>query len=110
MFSRYQRVFAHPLGLDPQNDVRPDIPGLRDVEVLTYEDLFSLTTLPSRLLVIGAGPVGMEMSQAFARLGSSVTIVQRAPRLLTVADADCSEAMADVFRGGGHPGAAGRDG
>ena len=56
------------------------------------------TTLPPRLLVIGAGPVGMEMSQAFARLGSSVTVFQRAPRLLTVADADCSDVMADVFR------------
>jgi pyruvate/2-oxoglutarate dehydrogenase complex dihydrolipoamide dehydrogenase (E3) component len=81
--------------------VRPDIPGLRDVPTLTYEDLFSLTTLPPRLLVIGAGPVGMEMSQAFARLGSSVTVFQRAPRLLTVADADCSDVLSDVFRAEG---------
>lgn len=76
----------------------PGIAGLADVGFLTYEDLFSLTELPRRLVVIGAGPVGMEMSQAFARLGSAVTLVQRAPRLLTVADPDCSAVMADVFR------------
>ncbi|MCC6179873.1 MAG: FAD-dependent oxidoreductase [Chloroflexi bacterium] len=77
--------------------IRPDIPGLADVSTLTYEDIFSLRVLPPRLLVIGAGPIGMEMSQAFARLGSSVTVFQRATRLLTVADADCSAVMADVF-------------
>ena len=76
----------------------PQIPGLEAVDVLTYEDLFSLQALPRRLLVVGAGPVGMEMSQAFGRLGSAVTVFQRSPRLLTVADADCSAVMANVFR------------
>jgi pyruvate/2-oxoglutarate dehydrogenase complex dihydrolipoamide dehydrogenase (E3) component len=76
----------------------PAIPGLADVRMLTYEELFSLRTLPARLLVIGAGPIGVEMSQAFARLGSSVTVFQRAARLLTVADADCSTVIAEVFR------------
>ena len=83
---------------------RPSVPaidGLADVPFLTYEDLFSLKTLPRRLLVIGGGPVGMEMSQAFARLGSAVTVFQRAARLLTVADPDCSAVMADVFRAEG---------
>lgn len=79
----------------------PAIPGLADAAYLTYEDLFSLRSVPRRLLMLGAGPVGMEMSQAFARLGSQVTVIQRAPRLLAVADEDCSAVMAEVFRAEG---------
>jgi len=79
----------------------PPIPGLDKAGYLTYEDLFTLRQVPHRLLVLGAGPVGMEMSQAFARLGAQVTVIQRADRLLTVADEDCSAVMADVFRAEG---------
>ncbi|MGL4240217.1 MAG: dihydrolipoyl dehydrogenase family protein [Beijerinckiaceae bacterium] len=54
----------------------PPIPGLDRVPYLTNETLFDLTKLPRRLVVIGAGPIGMEMAQAMARLGSEVTVVE----------------------------------
>ncbi len=59
----------------------PPIPGLRDVPFLTNESLFGLARRPQRLLVIGAGPVGMEMAQAHARLGSEVVAVSQGPVL-----------------------------
>jgi pyruvate/2-oxoglutarate dehydrogenase complex dihydrolipoamide dehydrogenase (E3) component len=58
----------------------PDIPGIEAVPYLTNESLFDLTSRPRRLAVIGGGPIGMEMAQAFARLGSEVVIVE--PRAL----------------------------
>ncbi len=64
---------------------RPDIPkigGMDRVPVLTNETLFELKERPQRLLVLGAGPVGVEMAQAFQRLGSSVTVVGRSARVL----------------------------
>src|SRR5262249_21998293 len=60
----------------------PLIPGLAEAGYLTNETAFSQRDLPARLAVIGRGPVGCELGQAFARLGSQVTIVQRAERLL----------------------------
>ena len=60
----------------------PAIPGLNDAGFLTNETIFSLRALPERLAVIGGGPIGCELGQAFARLGSKVTIVQRSARLL----------------------------
>lgn len=54
---------------------RPAIPGLGEIPCLTHETLFSLTELPRRLGIIGAGPIGCEMAQAFARFGSEVTLV-----------------------------------
>jgi pyruvate/2-oxoglutarate dehydrogenase complex dihydrolipoamide dehydrogenase (E3) component len=79
----------------------PPIPGLAEAPSLTYEDLFSLPALPARLLVLGAGPIGLEMAQAFGRLGSRVTLLQRSSRLLTVADPDCSRAIEAVLRAEG---------
>jgi pyruvate/2-oxoglutarate dehydrogenase complex dihydrolipoamide dehydrogenase (E3) component len=55
----------------------PPIPGLKDVSYLTNESLFDLTELPRHLIVIGGGPIGVEMAQAFRRLGSTVTIVEK---------------------------------
>lgn len=51
---------------------RPPIEGLEQVEHLTYEEVFELDTLPDRMTVVGGGPIGCELSQAFARLGSKV--------------------------------------
>lgn len=79
----------------------PSIPGLRETPHLTYHDLFSLQMTPGRLLVIGGGPVGVEMSQALGRLGARVTLVQRGPRLLPNADPDCASVLADVLRAEG---------
>ena len=53
------------------------IPGLADTGYLTNETIFSLTTLPKRLAVIGAGAIGCEMAQAFARFGSTVTVFEK---------------------------------
>ena len=60
----------------------PPIPGLSSVAYLTNETLFSLTERPRRLAILGAGPIGCEMAQAFARLGSAVTLVDQASRVL----------------------------
>ena len=53
----------------------PDIPGLRDTTFITYEQIFENEVLPERFLILGAGPVGVEIGQAYARLGSKVTII-----------------------------------
>ncbi len=66
----------------------PPVPGLEAARYLTNETIFSLTALPRRLLVIGAGPIGCEMAQAFARFGSIVTLVGRSSRPLSREDAD----------------------
>ena len=60
----------------------PGIPGLDSIEYLTYETVWDLEKLPKRLLVVGAGPIGCELAQAFCRLGSSVTLLEAAPRIL----------------------------
>ena len=68
----------------------PPIPGLDEVEYLTNENLFNLTELPKRLGIIGAGPIGCEMAQAFARLGSEVLLVEATHGILPREDPDAS--------------------
>jgi ATP-dependent RNA helicase DeaD len=68
----------------------PPIPGLDHLPFLTNETIFSLTELPRRLLVIGAGPIGCEMAQAFARFGSIVTVLDRASQVLPREDPDAA--------------------
>jgi pyruvate/2-oxoglutarate dehydrogenase complex dihydrolipoamide dehydrogenase (E3) component len=68
----------------------PPIPGLDEVAFFTSETIFALTTLPRRLLIIGAGPIGCELAQAFARFGSAVTLFDQAPRVLPRDDADAA--------------------
>src|SRR5687768_8806330 len=68
----------------------PPIPGLTDIEFLTSETLFDLTEQPSRLVVLGGGPIGCEMAQAFARLGTRVTLFEAGPHLLPHEDLDAS--------------------
>ncbi len=60
----------------------PSMPGFDRVSYLTNENLFQLKSLPAKLLILGGGPIGVEMAQAFARLGSEVTLVEMGPRLL----------------------------
>ena len=60
----------------------PPIPGLEDAGYLTNETVFSLTRLPARLAVIGAGPIGCELAQSFARFGSQVTLLERIGHVL----------------------------
>lgn len=66
------------------------IPGIRDAGYLTNETIFSLTTLPPRLAVIGAGPIGCELAQAFARFGSKVTLFEQQKQLLVREDRDAA--------------------
>jgi len=68
----------------------PDIPGLASIEYLTSDNLWQLQELPKKLLVVGGGPIGCELAQAFSRLGSQVTIVDMADKLLPRSDSDIS--------------------
>ena len=61
---------------------RPDTPGLAEAGYLTNETVFNLTERPARLAVIGGGPIGCELAQAFARLGSQVTLIEKSHQLL----------------------------
>ncbi len=70
--------------------VLPPIPGLEAVEPLTSESVFDLRDRPERLVVLGGGPIGVELGQAFARLGSNVQIIEALPRLLPREDPEAS--------------------
>ncbi|MCB1957708.1 MAG: FAD-dependent oxidoreductase [Rhodocyclaceae bacterium] len=76
----------------------PEIPGLDEVPYLTSDSIWALDELPARLLVLGGGPIGCELAQAFARLGSQVTLVEMAPRLMAREDQDVSSFVEDRFR------------
>ncbi|MCC9642888.1 mercuric reductase [Rhodopirellula sp. JC740] len=69
----------------------PSISGLDQVDYLTNESLFSLTELPKRLGVIGAGPIGCEMAQAFAQLGAEVLLIESGKGILSKEDRDAAE-------------------
>jgi len=69
----------------------PAIPGLNTVNYLTSDSIWSLTTQPKRLLVLGGGPIGCELAQSFSRLGSDVTLVEMAEQLLIREDNEASE-------------------
>jgi pyruvate/2-oxoglutarate dehydrogenase complex dihydrolipoamide dehydrogenase (E3) component len=76
----------------------PPIPGLAECGYLTNETVFSLTQLPRRLVVIGGGPIGCELAQAFSRLGSQVTVFDVLPRVLPREDPDASALIAEVLQ------------
>ena len=75
----------------------PALPGIATSGYLTSESLWQLRTLPKRLVILGGGPIGCELAQAFARFGSQVTLVEQAPRLLPREDDDVSAFAAEVF-------------
>lgn len=79
----------------------PEIPGLTQIPFLTNESVFNLTRLPQRLAVIGGGPIGVELAQAFQRLGSEVTLFQRSSQLLPRDDADAAEIVQTSLAGDG---------
>jgi pyruvate/2-oxoglutarate dehydrogenase complex dihydrolipoamide dehydrogenase (E3) component len=74
----------------------PPIPGLAQTPHLTNETIFDLCELPSRLVVIGGGPIGLELGQAFHRLGSQVTVIEAA-RPLAKDDAECADIVVDAL-------------
>lgn len=71
----------------------PHITGIDSIDYLDSENVWELDELPERLLVIGAGPIGIELAQAFHRLGAKVTVTQRSDRILTKEDTEVSEKM-----------------
>ncbi len=75
----------------------PPLPGLDQVDYLTSDTVWNLRVLPARLLVLGGGPIGCELAQCFARMGSQVTVVDRGSRLLKREDADAAEHLAEQF-------------
>jgi pyruvate/2-oxoglutarate dehydrogenase complex dihydrolipoamide dehydrogenase (E3) component len=75
----------------------PPIPGLPEAAPFTNETIFSLTVLPPRLAVIGAGPVGCELAQAFARFGSRVTLLNRSDRVLPREDRDAARLVEEAL-------------
>jgi pyruvate/2-oxoglutarate dehydrogenase complex dihydrolipoamide dehydrogenase (E3) component len=79
---------------------RPPIPGLERLPFLTNETIFGLTELPKRLLVIGSGPIGVELGQAFRRLGSEVTIVSETG-ILCREDPEAAGIIAEQLRADG---------
>ncbi len=76
----------------------PPIPGIDKIELLTSDNIWNLQELPKRLLVLGGGPIGCELAQCFARLGSQVTQVEMISRLLVREDLEVSEAVMARFR------------
>jgi pyruvate/2-oxoglutarate dehydrogenase complex dihydrolipoamide dehydrogenase (E3) component/uncharacterized membrane protein YdjX (TVP38/TMEM64 family) len=79
----------------------PPIPGLEEAGYLTSDTVWGLRERPPRLVVLGAGPVGCELAQAFARLGSQVTLVEMAPRVMAREDPEVAALVADALRGDG---------
>ncbi len=83
-------------GADP---VVPPVPGLRELEgVWTSREATSMKTVPRRLLVLGGGPVGVELAQAVRRLGGEVTVIERSDHLLAREPAPLGRALGEVLR------------
>ncbi|MEW8505222.1 MAG: FAD-dependent oxidoreductase [Candidatus Thiodiazotropha sp.] len=76
----------------------PPIAGIDKLEYLTSDNLWQLRELPERLLVLGGGPIGCELAQAFARFGSRVSIVEMMPRLMIREDEDVADLVAERFK------------
>lgn len=97
---RVIHIGTTPLGFDKAliaTGARPrssDIPGLKEAGILTSATFFNVKTLPKRLGVIGGGPLGCEMAQAFAHLGAQVTILQDMPKFLPNEERDAAEILA----------------
>jgi pyruvate/2-oxoglutarate dehydrogenase complex dihydrolipoamide dehydrogenase (E3) component len=80
---------------------RPPIPGLDRTPYLTSDDVLQLASLPKRLIVIGAGPIALELGQALGRLGAQVTMLEVHPRLLPDEDGEIVDALRDYLVGEG---------
>ena len=79
----------------------PPIPGLKEAGCLTSDTVWGLTELPKRLVVLGGGPIGCELAQSFARLGSNVTQVEMAERVMVREDPEVSALVAESLRADG---------
>lgn len=90
---RYQKAVIATGG----RPVAPMLDGLQEIGYLTNETIFSLTQRPSRLLVLGGGPIGCELAQALQRLGCQVTLLHKYDRILNREDPEAAELMHKVF-------------
>jgi pyruvate/2-oxoglutarate dehydrogenase complex dihydrolipoamide dehydrogenase (E3) component len=79
----------------------PPIPGLEEAGYLTSDTVWHLTALPKRFVVLGGGPIGAELSQSFARLGSTVTQVEMGPRIMSREDPEVSALITESLRADG---------
>jgi pyruvate/2-oxoglutarate dehydrogenase complex dihydrolipoamide dehydrogenase (E3) component len=77
--------------------VTPGVEGLQETGYLTNEDVFNLMQLPASIIVVGGGPMGMELGQSFGRLGARVTIIQGPERILPKEDPEVSATVAEVL-------------
>jgi pyruvate/2-oxoglutarate dehydrogenase complex dihydrolipoamide dehydrogenase (E3) component len=89
--------FARAVVATGASSVVADIPGLVEAGFYTGETIFDLEHLPPRLVVIGGGPLGCELAQAFRRMGSAVTIVQDLPLFLDNEERDAAQLLSDAF-------------
>ena len=76
----------------------PPIPGLHDTTFLTNREIFSLDHLPESMVILGGGPIGLEMAQAFNRLGTKVTVVDRSDQILGKEDKDMADMVTSVMK------------
>ena len=79
----------------------PAVEGLANVAYLTYETVWDLRVLPGHLIIVGAGPIGCEMAQAFRRLGAEVTLLASGGRVLPRDEAEAAEVIGETFAGEG---------
>ena len=76
----------------------PNLPGMDRNAVLTSDTIWNLSALPEKLLVLGGGPIGCELAQSFARLGSKVTVVESGPRIMAREDSDVSNYVEESLK------------
>jgi len=75
----------------------PPIKGLDKTDYITNKEIFYLDHLPASMIVLGGGPIGVEMSQAFCRLGTKVSVIDMAPQILVKEDADMANAVREIL-------------
>ncbi|WP_022666630.1 dihydrolipoyl dehydrogenase family protein [Desulfospira joergensenii] len=81
--------------------VVPPIPGLADTPHLTNKEIFYMDALPGSMIILGAGPIGIEMAQAFNRFGTTVTVIDRSSQVLGKEDKDMADGVMQVLRAEG---------
>ena len=79
----------------------PPVPGLEQIPYLTNRDLYSFKRLPASMVILGAGPVAAEMAQAFSRLGTRVSVIQRSGQILSNEDKDMADGIMEVLKAEG---------
>ena len=79
----------------------PPVQGLKETSYITNKEVFSMSELPESMIIIGGGPIGIELAQAFARLGTKVTVVEFLSRILNADDSDLTDIVMDVLKGEG---------